>query len=88
MNELKTKAGHTILKLNNKELKVFGREVSVCDNCCSILIKDGYYIPVLNRAYCFECYERWSKKAIYYSEDAHFENEKLSQILENLKRGV
>ena len=42
-----------------------------CDNCNSgILPSDTcYYVAVLNRIFCKECFEDWHQRATYYQED-------------------
>lgn len=47
----------------------------VCDYCNKIINKDKevYYIAVLNRLLCKECYEEWYTHATRYEEDAEYE---------------
>ena len=45
----------------------------ICDNCNDSSMT-GYYIAVLNRWLCPECFERWKRYAKWYPEDAEIEN--------------
>lgn len=52
-----------------------GSYVIVCDSCgASALPSDkGYYIAVLNRWYCEECYKDWCEHAVWYADDVDIE---------------
>lgn len=45
----------------------------ICDSCGYPSAK-GYYIAVLNRWFCPECFEHWKEYAKWYPEDADIEN--------------
>lgn len=45
----------------------------ICDYCGKPAA-NGYYIAVLNRWYCEDCFEDWKMTAHYYPEDADVEN--------------
>lgn len=45
----------------------------ICDNCSEPSAK-GYYVAVLNRWLCPDCFERWKEYAHWYQEDADVEN--------------
>lgn len=47
----------------------------ICDNCNKLMNNDNevYYVAVLNRLFCKECYEEWYAHAIRYKEDAKYE---------------
>lgn len=49
--------------------------ILVCDNCNEQKTVDEkwYYIPVLNRVFCKECFDNWVKSAEHYSEDDAYE---------------
>ena len=46
-----------------------------CDNCNKDISEDEtcYYVSVLNRIFCKECFENWHKRATYYAEDRPYE---------------
>lgn len=52
-------------------ISVGGGGFMCCDNCNSgILPSDTcYYVAVLNRIFCKECFEDWHQRATYYQED-------------------
>ena len=45
----------------------------ICDRCGYPSAK-GYYMAVLNRWFCPECFEHWKSYAQWYPEDADIEN--------------
>jgi len=68
--------GFKVIEISRSEL--VGRlaeygSVGICDSCGSTDI-NGFYIAVLNQWFCPKCYEEWMKRAVYYHEDADFEN--------------
>jgi hypothetical protein len=50
-------------------------ETLVCDTCNSGILPSEtcYYIAVLNRLYCSDCFKKWHDGATYYPEDAVYE---------------
>lgn len=44
----------------------------ICDQCGQPAAK-GYYIAVLNRWFCEDCFNKWKGYARWYSEDADIE---------------
>lgn len=68
-----------ILEMNSKEFFSTGG-LSICDSCCTPMEK-GYYIAVLNSAYCEKHYLQWYENAINYPEDRSFE----SMVFERMK---
>lgn len=67
-----------ILEMNSAEFFSTGG-FSICDSC-SVLMKKGYFIPVLNMSYCTEHYLEWFKDAVRYPEDIPFEEYKFTQM--------
>lgn len=49
----------------------------ICDDCNKSIKNEEnvYYIPVLNRVFCKQCYEDWLNSATRYDEDINYENE-------------
>lgn len=41
----------------------------ICDQCGEPMTGDIYYVAVLNRAMCKECYHDWYSRATSYPED-------------------
>lgn len=60
-----------------KVIEVTGREMlkigcgNICDNCAEMESGTGYYVAVLNRWFCPECYEKWYGYAINYANEHH-----------------
>lgn len=69
--------GFKVIVINNIEASQleFGSPIQVClCTFCNNIIKDEiYYIPMLNDCMCKDCYNEWLKNAVYYKEDAEFE---------------
>lgn len=55
----------------------------VCDNCNEIINNHNevYYIPVLNRVFCKECFVNWYENAERYTEDARWETRKYNAFV-------
>lgn len=76
MKKIKIRTYH-IYEIKKEELIVFqyynlfGNQ---CDDCNSSLeSKDKiYYIPVLNRGLCENCYKEWISNASYYKDDQKY----------------
>ena len=56
-------------------LSIDGGQYLVCDNCNEDIEESDtcYYVAVLNRLFCKQCYEQWIAHATYYREDAEIE---------------
>lgn len=56
-------------------INIEGGQYLVCDDCCDDIKKSDicYYVAVLNRLFCKNCYEQWVADATYYQEDAETE---------------
>ena len=58
-----------------------GEYYLVCDNCNELLNAHPkkypivYYVVVLNRLFCAECYKEWYARATRYDEDIPYEEE-------------
>lgn len=58
-----------VLKVSRKRLeKATGQTKCVCDNCLASPVV-GYYVAVLNRWLCSDCFWRWYKSGFNYEED-------------------
>jgi hypothetical protein len=71
MKKIKTEIGHTAYETTVTELILIGG-FGICDECNEFAPK-GYLVPVLNHYQCPKCFENWSKRAKFYSEDVEFE---------------
>lgn len=58
-----------VIECTAREMYVACGSPGICDNCCSTPSK-GYYVAVLNRWLCQECYDQWCETAHWYREDA------------------
>lgn len=70
--------GFKIIRMTKQEFFSIGG-LSVCD-CCNSLMDEGFYIAVLNRAYCQQDFNRWLKSAIRYDEDIPYEISKFQEM--------
>ena len=54
----------------------------ICDNCNTLINDELYvfYVCVLNRVFCNECFQEWYEDAVYYPEDARYENNKYENV--------
>lgn len=54
----------------------------ICDDCNELLNDELYvfYVCVLNRVLCKECFQEWYESTVYYPEDARYENSKYEYI--------
>lgn len=68
------KQGFRIIKMNYEDLRTVGFG-HICDNCGNLLTKPNeiYYVAVLNRAFCKNCYKHWICNAYRYTEDIPYE---------------
>lgn len=78
-----TGKGHKFIKVSLKEMTGPLRGLGICDQCCKAMF-EGYLIPVLNSAYCKECFDEWQGRAVYYKDDEFYENMKTEHFLEAL----
>tara|TARA_R110001606_G_scaffold260183_2_gene407950 strand:- start:15172 stop:15432 length:261 start_codon:yes stop_codon:yes gene_type:complete len=72
--------GFKIVKLSRSEFMELGG-MSICDGCNKPM-ETGYYIGVLNYAYCETDYNDWLLRATRYEEDIPFEEKKYNQIID------
>lgn len=61
-----------VIECSAREIYIACGGWGICDNCSSAPYK-GYYIAVLNRWFCPECYEDWKEEAEWFHEDADIE---------------
>lgn len=79
-NIIQNEKGFKIIEMSTMEFLYIGGK-SICD-CCNQMMLKGYYIPVLNSAYCEEDFNQWLNSAIRYDEDIPYELFKF----ENMKK--
>lgn len=67
--------GFKIIEISRGEildkLSEFG-SIGICDDC-GITANNGYYIAVLNKWFCKDCFTEWYGYAINYPEDREIE---------------
>ena len=82
-----------IIRLTAEECKAIGFGIQdddyhelICDNCNELLItQDCYYVAVLNRVFCSECFEEWYETAERYPEDIRWETNKYNMTVRKLE---
>ncbi|CAH8296100.1 hypothetical protein EV196_11342 [Mariniflexile fucanivorans] len=70
--------GFKIIEMSTMEFLFIGGQ-SICDVCNEKMLK-GYYISVLNRAYCQKHFNEWLNTAIRYEEDIPYELSKFEAM--------
>lgn len=80
-----TTKGHKFIKVSLKEMTGPLRGLGICDSCCKAMF-EGYLIPVLNSAYCKNCFDEWQERATWYEEDKFYEDMKTAHFLSILNR--
>lgn len=80
---IKNSKGFKIIEINRSELVEFCDGLGLCDSCNSYTEK-GYYIAVLNKWYCPQCYYDFCKNASYYIKDSKIENKNYKHYCEML----
>ena len=74
-----TKQGILVIEINNKDAAKcnFGigsdKRLVVCDNCNKDVSEKSYYIPVINRCLCEDCYNDFISHVKHYKEDSRYE---------------
>lgn len=69
------KKGFKVIQISRNELvEKLGEHgaMGICDHC-GRTTQTGYYIAVLNRWFCSDCYITWNSYAKYYDEDKRIE---------------
>lgn len=69
------------------QITIPGGGFMVCDDC-NIGIEPSetcYYIAVLNRIFCADCFHEWIARAKYYGEDKPFEEKNYNMIKSQLE---
>ena len=69
---IENKKGFKVIEVSMVECFEWGG-IGICDNCNEAIVPKGYYVAVLNRVLCDECYDEWNERAIYNHEDARIE---------------
>lgn len=64
--------GFKIIKCTAEEFAEIGSPC-ICDNCDAKMKGVIYYVAVLNRAFCEDCYNKWYDSARRYNEDVLIE---------------
>lgn len=71
--------GFKVLKVSLVEITSIAGGMGICDSCNRSSFK-GYYIAVMNRWYCPECYEQWLSRAYRYGEDEPIETKNFNRM--------
>lgn len=85
MEEITTKKGFKVLKVNLQEMHEKLNSPGICMGCNEIPFK-GYLVSVLNDYMCESCFIEWQKNATYYEEDKGFEERTLEYYKTLLRR--
>lgn len=75
MKEVKNEKGFLVIEITRAEMVNKLAQywcIGVCDSCMSST-EVGYYIAVLNRWFCKDCYNEWMQRAVRYTEDIPYE---------------
>ena len=64
--------GFKLIATNHLEMASIG-SYGICDSC-NDNPKEGVYVAVLNYWMCNECFNKWHERAVYYPQDAKYEN--------------
>ncbi len=67
--------GFRVMEITRSELLCVLQEhgsIGICDDCGERSPR-GYYVAVLNRWLCPECYRKWYEGAVNYPEDRKYE---------------
>lgn len=64
--------GFLVIEISAAELFAKVGGYGICD-FCNTPSKTGYYIAVINKWYCLECYSDFCKRSKRYDEDARIE---------------
>lgn len=66
--------GFKIIHVETLDMRVIGSPAK-CDYCTADMATPdgGYYIAVLNKIYCPQCYKRWLSEARRHPQDAPIE---------------
>jgi hypothetical protein len=80
MQVIKHKKNFKVLEVSRYEVnKVLGG-YGICD-FCNEMADTGYLICVLNHWYCPKCYEEWTERAVFYTDDLYYEQRNYENYL-------
>lgn len=83
---IENEKGFKVIKVTGIEMEAIGCG-NVCDHCGKPSAF-GYYVAVLNRWFCQNCYDKWYEDAVNYAEegnaDARVENRNFFKFAEAL----
>lgn len=84
LNDYRNKKGHIVIPLSREMvIEAFGG-YGICD-WCSETDEQGFLIPVLgHKWYCRKCKKDWEGRAIFYQEDASYENRVAMEMLKQI----
>lgn len=79
--------GFKVIKMDYFESIIMCEFGDICDSCNRIIGSDEsfYYVAVLDRIFCTECYKEWYETAIKYKEDDAYENRKFNAVIRKLQ---
>lgn len=85
--------GFKVIALTPKECGLIGFGIIydlfyelICDSCNELLNehKEVYYIPVLNRVFCKDCFVKWYESAKVYPENKRYETQYYDYVVSNI----
>ena len=79
MEIVENKKGFKVIKMNSFELSDKLGGYGICDFCNNAVF-NGYYIAVLNRWFCLECYNEWISIAVRYQQDTTIEERNFKRV--------
>lgn len=87
MREFLNNKGFLVLEVSRERmlerLKKYGC-LGICD-FCAVIPERGYYVAVLNRWLCKECFDEWYSDAERYQEDIPIEERNFERYKSLLK---
>ncbi len=65
--------GFKVIEISRIEMVSRLGSFGICDSC-NRTAANGYYVAVLNKWFCKECYNDWLSRAVNYPQDRAIEN--------------
>ena len=84
VKKFQLKNGYICYIMNFVEAVAIFNGLGICDECCKHEYI-GFYVPVLNRYMCEECFYDWANRCKFYEEDLWFEKQNIEYVEERIK---
>lgn len=65
---IENEKGFKVIEVDSNEMLKIGCG-NICDHCGHVHYGKGFYVAVLNRWFCPDCYQDWCKYAVNYATD-------------------